>query len=97
VSQSQTSIIRRPLITEKSTVQKEMSNQVAFEVDRRANKIEIQKAVESQFGVKVIKVRTANFRGKKVRYGRTMGRKSDWKRALVTLAPGERIEFFEGA
>ncbi|MBU1741963.1 MAG: 50S ribosomal protein L23, partial [Proteobacteria bacterium] len=55
------------------------------------------RAVEAQFGVKVLGVRTANFRGKKVRYGRTMGRKSDWKRALVTLAPGERIEYFEGA
>jgi large subunit ribosomal protein L23 len=97
VSLNLTSIIRRPLMTEKSAGQKELANQVAFEVDRRANKIEIRKAIETQFGVKVLKVRTARFRGKKVRYGRTMGRKSDWKRALVTLAPGERIEFFEGA
>jgi large subunit ribosomal protein L23 len=97
VTQNLTSIIRRPLMTEKGAGLKELANQVAFEVDRRANKIEIRKAIETQFGVKVLKVRTANFRGKKVRYGRTMGRKSDWKRALVTLAPGERIEFFEGA
>jgi len=97
MSRNLSSIIRRPLITEKSALQKELSNQVAFEVDRRANKIEILRAVEAQFGVKVVRVRTANFRGKKIRYGRTMGRKSDWKRALVTLAPGERIEFFEGA
>ncbi|MBW1709279.1 MAG: 50S ribosomal protein L23 [Deltaproteobacteria bacterium] len=88
--------IIKPLITEKSTLQKEMQNQIAFVVDRRANKIEISKAVEQAFNVKVTKVRTINMRGKKRRMGRTSGRQSDWKKAIVTLAPGEHIDFFEG-
>ena len=90
-------IIRRPLITEKGTLLKEMSNQLVFEVDPGANKIEIRKAIEDQFNVRVLKVRTANFEGKKVRLGRNTGSRSDWKKAVVTLAPGERIDFFEGA
>ena len=90
-------IIRRPLITEKGTLLKELSNQLVFEVDRGANKIEIRRAVEGQFKVKVLKVRTANMTGKKVRVGRSFGRTSNWKKAYVTLAPGERIDFFEGA
>jgi large subunit ribosomal protein L23 len=89
-------IVRRPLITEKSTLQKEMHNQLAFEVDRRANKIEIKKAVERIFKVRVKDVRTMNYRGKQKRLGRTVGRKPHWKKAIVTLQPGEKIEFFEG-
>ena len=89
-------IIRRPLITEKSTIQKEMDNQLAFEVDRRANKIEIKKAVERIFKVQVETVRTMNYQGKKKRLGRTMGRRRHWKKAVVTLKPGQKIEFFEG-
>ncbi len=89
-------IIRRPLITEKSTLQKEMHNQLAFEVDRRANKIEIKNAVEKIFKVQVKDVRTMNYQGKRKRLGRTMGRRSHWKKAVVTLQPGEKIEFFEG-
>ena len=89
-------IIRRPVITEKSTLQKEMHNQLAFEVDRRANKIEIKKAVEEIFKVQVKDVRTMHYRGKRVRLGRTEGRKPHWKKAIVTLQPGEKIEFFEG-
>ncbi len=89
-------IIRRPLITEKSTLQKEMHNQLAFEVDRRANKIEIKNAVEKIFKVQVEDVRTMNYQGKRKRLGRTMGRRSHWKKAVVTLQPGEKIEFFEG-
>ena len=89
-------IIRRPLITEKSTLQKEMHNQLAFEVDRRANKIEIKKAVEEIFKVQVKDVRTMNYQGKRKRLGRTEGRKPHWKKAIVTLQPGEKIEFFEG-
>jgi large subunit ribosomal protein L23 len=89
-------IIRRPLITEKSTLQKEMHNQLAFEVDRRANKIEIKKAVEEIFKVQVKDVRTMHYWGKRVRLGRTEGRKPHWKKAIVTLQPGEKIEFFEG-
>jgi large subunit ribosomal protein L23 len=89
-------IIRRPLITEKSTIQKEMNNQLAFEVDRRANKIEIKKAVERIFKVQVEDVRTQNYQGKIKRLGRTLGRRRHWKKAVVTLKPGQKIEFFEG-
>ncbi|MGD8563658.1 MAG: 50S ribosomal protein L23 [Desulfarculaceae bacterium] len=90
-------VLRRPLITEKSTVAKETANQVVFEVDKRANKIEIRQAVEKIFNVQVLEVRTANFGGKKKRMGRQTGRRSDWKKAYVTLAPGHNVEFFEGA
>ncbi len=90
-------VVRRPLITEKGTVLKEQGNQVVFEVDRRANKVEIRQAVEKIFKVKVLSVHTLNVEGKKKRMGRIMGRRSDWKKAYVTLAPGETVEFFEGA
>lgn len=89
-------IIKRPLITEKSTLHKEMNNQLAFEVDRRANRIEIKKAVEKIFKVQVIDVRTMNYRGKRKRLGRSVGRKPHWKKAVVTLKPGQKIDFFEG-
>jgi large subunit ribosomal protein L23 len=89
-------VIHRPLITEKSSLQKEMGNQIAFEVATDANKIEIRQAVERSFNVKVLKVRTVNYDGKRKRVGRWLGRRPDWKKAVVTLAPGERIEFFEG-
>lgn len=89
-------IIKRPLITEKSTIQKEADNQLAFEVDRRANKIEIKKAVERIFKVQVETVRTMNYQGKQKRLGRTVGRRPHWKKAVVTLKPGQKIEFFEG-
>lgn len=90
-------VIRRPLITEKGTLAKETDNQLVFEVDRRANKVEIRQAVEHIFKVKVLKVRTANFVGGTRRLGRIMGKRSDWKKAYVTLAPGHSVEFFEGA
>ena len=90
-------IIRRPLITEKSTELRDERNIVAFQVDRRANKIEIRRAVESQFGVKVAEVRVASMHGKTRRQGRYSGRRPDWKKAYVRLAEGEKpIEFFEG-
>ena len=69
---------------------------VVFEVARDANKVEIKKAIESLFSVKVIDVHTLVVRGKDKRMGRFMGRRSDWKKALVTLAAGNKIEFFEG-
>jgi large subunit ribosomal protein L23 len=69
---------------------------VCFEVDRRANKIEIQRAVEKLFGVKVTDVRVANRQGKWKRMGRFLGQRKDWKKAYVRLAPGEKLEFFEG-
>ena len=90
-------IIRRPLITEKTSIQKEVANQVTFEVDRRANRVEIHRAVEKLFNVKVEKVRTMHVSGKVKRRGKTLGRTRDWKKAIVTLRPGERIDFFEGA
>jgi large subunit ribosomal protein L23 len=89
-------ILRRPVITEKSTVQKEMHNQLVFEVDRRANKIEIKKAVEKIFKVQVTDVCTMNYQGKPKRMGRFVGRRPHWKKAVVTLKPGQKVEFFEG-
>jgi large subunit ribosomal protein L23 len=90
-------IIRRPLVTEKSTQQKESSRQYAFEVNRKANKNEIQSAVERLFKVKVLEVRTCNVLGKVKRLGRKYGKRPDWKKAIVTLREGDRIDFFEGA
>ena len=90
-------VIRRPLITEKSQIQRDDSNTVAFEVDRRANKIEIKRAVEAQFKDKVAEVRVASMHGKVRRQGRFVGRQPDWKKAYIRLAEGEKtIEFFEG-
>jgi large subunit ribosomal protein L23 len=90
-------IIRRPIITEKTNIQKEQSNQVTFEVDPRANRIEVQRAIERIFNVKVANTRTMHVRGKVKRRGRILGKRRNWKKAVVTLMPGERIEFFEGA
>lgn len=90
-------IIRRPLITEKGTDLKEQANQYLFEVAGDANKIEIKRAIESLFRVKVHQVRTLSVKGKKKRLGRFVGRTSDWKKAVATLKEGEAIEFFEGA
>lgn len=91
-------IIRRPLITEKSTGQRESDNVIAFEVHRDANKIEVRRAVEQRFDVKVAHVRVVSMHGKERRQGRFVGRRPDWKKAYVRLAPGETApEFFEGA
>jgi len=89
-------VLKRPLITEKSTVQKEMHNKLFFEVHRLANKIEIKKAVEQIFKVDVLAVRTVNVKGKTKRVGRFWTKESDWKKAVVTIKPGQRVEFFEG-
>jgi large subunit ribosomal protein L23 len=89
-------IIKRPIVTEKTNIQKEVSNQVTFEVDRRANRIEIQRAVEEIFSVRVTQVRTMHVKGKVKQRGRIVGKRRDWKKAIVTLRPGERIDFFEG-
>ena len=88
-------IVRRALITEKGTVLREVRNVYSFEVARDANKIEIQRAVESIFRVKVVEVRTMQMRGKEKRMGRFAGRRNDWKKALVTLQPDQKIELFE--
>jgi len=89
-------VIRRPLITEKATNLKDASNTVCFEVDRDANKIEVGRAVEKLFGVKVLDVRVANREGKWKRMGRFVGQRKAWKKAWVRLAPDQKIEFFEG-
>ena len=89
-------IIKRPLITEKTSIQKELYNQVTFEVDRRANRIEIKRAVENAFNVRVSDVKTMQVTGKIKQRGRITGKRRDWKKAIVTLMPGERIDFFEG-
>ena len=89
-------ILKKPVITEKSNIQKETTNQLTFEVDRRANKVEIRRAVERIFNVKVVGVRTMQMRGKIKRFGRVLGKRSNWKKAIVTLAQGEHVEFFEG-
>ena len=90
-------VIRRPLLSEKVMEQKETENIVAFEVDSRANKIEVKKAVEAQFkDVKVEDVRILRGHGKVRRQGRWVGRRSDWKKAYVRLKEGSKIEFFEG-
>ncbi|GAB6142567.1 50S ribosomal protein L23 [Desulfocicer niacini] len=89
-------IIRRPLNTEKTTLQKELFNQVSFEVDRQANRMEIKDAVERIFNTKVQSVRTIQMKGKIKRRGRILGKRRDWKKAIVRLMPGQRIDFFEG-
>jgi large subunit ribosomal protein L23 len=89
-------IIKAPLDTEKTNLQKEMHNKVSFEVDPTANRVEIRKAVEHIFDVKVQSVRTMHVRGKLKRRGRIVGRQKNWKKAIVTLMPGSRINFFEG-
>lgn len=90
-------IIKRPLITEKTSIQKEALNQLTFEVDRKANRVEIKKAIEDIFNVKVAQVKTMQVKGKTKRRGWVLGKRRDWKKAIVTLMPGERIDFFEGA
>ena len=90
-------IIRRPLVTEKSTILREEGNVLAFEVDPHANKIEVKKAVEELFKVKVEEVRLFNVRGKMKRMGRWAGKRRDWRKAYVRLKAGEKApEFIEG-
>lgn len=90
-------IIRRPLITEKTTVQREETNTYAFEVAMAANKIQVRRAVEGLFKVRVAEVRLARMHGKERRQGRFVGRQPNWKKAYVRLAKGEKtIEFFGG-
>ena len=89
-------IILRPIITEKSTLLKEKNREVCFEVNPKANKIEIKKAAEQLFKIKVERVRIQNMRGKMRRVGRSAGKKKDWKKAYVKLKDGEKmIEYFE--
>jgi large subunit ribosomal protein L23 len=109
MSRAASYIVKRPLLTEKGTKLKEtggqrpeevteenLKPQVLFEVALDANKIEIKQAVEALFSVKVVDVHTQIVRGKDKRVGRYEGRKPSWKKAIVTLAQGNKIEFFEG-
>jgi large subunit ribosomal protein L23 len=89
-------VIKRALITEKSAIAKDETNKYTLEVDTRANKIEIATAVEKLFKVKVLNVHVMNVAGKKKRVGKVVGRKRSWKKAIVTLLPGSRIEVYEG-
>ena len=102
-------VIKRPLLTEKGTQLKEtggnpqgeldpeaVKSQLLFEVAKDANKVEIRHAVEKLWNVDVISVRTSIVRGKEKRVGRFVGKSSNWKKAVVTIAPGQNIEFFEG-
>ena len=91
------SVLVRPLMTEKSMQQKEELNAVTFKVAVDANKVEIRQAVERVFNVKVADVRTTSVQGKWKRMGRFEGQRSDWKKAIVTLQPGHKIELVEGA
>ena len=88
-------IVRKALITEKGTTLRELRNQYHFEVARDANKIEIKHAIEAIFSVKVGSVRTQQVQGKPRRQGRFIGNRSDWKKAIVTLLPDQKIELFE--
>ncbi len=90
-------VIRRPIINEKSTLLRESANQYVFEVDLRANKKEIATAVSTLFGVKVDGVNTCIVPGKDKRFGRYVGRRNKWKKAVVTLADGAVIDFFDKA
>ena len=102
-------IIKRPLLTEKGTRLKEtggqdesrldtetLKSQLLFEVARDANKVEIRHAVQKLWNVDVLAVRTSIVRGKEKRMGRFVGKRSNWKKAVVTIAPGQTVEFFEG-
>jgi large subunit ribosomal protein L23 len=88
-------VLKRPLLTEKATIGRETRREYAFEVSRDANKMEIRHAVESRFDVKVEAVRTISVAGKKRTTRTTPGRRSDWKKALVTLREGETIDLYE--
>jgi large subunit ribosomal protein L23 len=89
-------VVVRPLVTEKAERGREAARQYAFEVHREATKIQVKGAVEKLFSVKVIAVRTAIARGKNKRVGRNLGRRPNWKKAIVTLKEGDTIALFEG-
>ena len=88
-------VIIGPHITEKGNLQKELNNQISFKVHPKANKVAIRQAVQTILKKKVLEVKTINVRGKKRRMGRHMGKRADWKKAVVKLKKGELIELFE--
>ena len=89
-------LIRGPIITEKTHSIREANNKLTLKVDVKANKIEIRKAIEALFKVKVLAVNTIQMLGKKKKLGKSEGKRPDWKKAIVTLAPGEKIAGYEG-
>jgi len=89
-------VIRKPLVTEKSNIGRETQNLVTLAVDPRASKHDVRRAVEQLFGVNVLDVRTLRMPHKSRRVGRFLGRKTQWKKAIVRLAEGQKIEFYEG-
>ena len=91
------SIIKKPLFTEKGSNLKESENKILVEVSKNANKIEIKKAIEENFKVKVDKVATVSVNGKWKRYGKSIGKRPDRKKAIITLKKGEKLDFIEGA
>jgi large subunit ribosomal protein L23 len=90
-------VIKKPLFTEKGSSLKESQNKVLVEVSRDANKIDIKKSIEEIFKVKVDKVSTISVSGKWKRYGRSVGKRPDRKKAVITLKKGEKLDFIEGA
>lgn len=90
-------ILRRPIATERSTEMSENLNKVVFEVSLKADKLEIAKAVESIYKVKVVGVNTSIVRGKIKRLGKNIGKRSNWKKAIITLKEGDKIDFFANA
>ncbi|MBF0560339.1 MAG: 50S ribosomal protein L23 [Nitrospirae bacterium] len=90
-------VIKKPLFNEKGMDMKERENKILIEIDPRANKHEVKQAVEEIFKVKVEKVATINVGGKLKRYGKSIGRRSDRKKAIITLKQGEKLDFIEGA
>jgi large subunit ribosomal protein L23 len=89
-------IIKMPLLSEKSDRSKEKQNMISLVVDTRANKAEIKAAVEKMFKVKVLAVNIINMKGKVKRLGMRQGKRPDWKKAIATLAPGQKVQFIEG-
>jgi large subunit ribosomal protein L23 len=90
-------ILKSPYLTEKTNEMKDSENKVTFKVDKKSNKKEIKKAVEKIFSVVVEKVSVINQGGKEKKLGRSIGKRSDWKKATVTLKKGNKIDIFEGA
>ena len=88
-------IIKEPVLTEKSLAQKEVLNKYYFKVDKRATKLDVKEAVESMFNVKVVSVAIMNKKGKKKRVRIVEGKRPDWKKAIVTLAEGHKIDLFD--
>nr|NJM01331.1 50S ribosomal protein L23 [Desulfobacula sp.] len=86
-------IVRGPVVTEKTTLQKDTSNQVTLRVDKNANRVEIKDAVEKSFNTKVKQVRTIQVKGKVKQRGKIIGRRKDWKKAIITLMPGQKSIF----